>query len=38
MYNAAQQQGGAAQDPNAGAGNSGSNNDNVQDADFEEVK
>jgi molecular chaperone DnaK len=38
MYNASQQ-GGAAQDPNAGAGNSGNNNnDNVQDADFEEVK
>ncbi|MBO7202704.1 MAG: molecular chaperone DnaK [Paludibacteraceae bacterium] len=38
MYNASQQ-GGAAQDPNAGAGNAGNNNnDNVQDADFEEVK
>ncbi len=38
MYNASQQ-GGAAQDPNAGAGNArNNNNDNVQDADFEEVK
>ncbi len=37
MYNASQQAGSTTQDPNAGTGNDNSN-ENVQDADFEEVK
>jgi len=38
MYNASQQAGSATQEQNTGSENNSNNNDNVQDADFEEVK